>query len=144
MLNMKVFLYVCFLFELTLALPQTNQTKPEVTTEVTKEPNVPDKPEKPVRPEVKKDICLSKQCIGASHRLFQLMNNSVNPCDDFSEFACGNFYKEQIIPDDKGSYSSFTRLRDLVDQRARILIEEPIDEKKDFESHQKAKLFFKS
>ena len=85
MLNMKVFLYVCFLFELTLALPQTNQTKPEITAEVTKE--VPDKPEKPVRSEVKKDICLSKQCIEASHRLFQLMNNSVNPCDDFRDHS---------------------------------------------------------
>ena len=94
------------------------------------------------KPEVK-DICLSKHCIAASHRIFQLMNESADPCEDFSQFSCGRFFKETIIPDDKGKMGTFTVLRDGIDQRGRILLEEPIDEKTDFEGHQKAKRFYK-
>ena len=59
-------------------------------------------------------ICLSKECIDVSHRLFHNMNTSVNPCEDFYQFSCGNYSKETIIPDDKGRMSSsFSPLQDI-------------------------------
>ena len=35
--------------------------------------------------------CFTKDCISASHRLFKHMDFSVDPCEDFNKFACGNF-----------------------------------------------------
>ena len=71
------------------------------------------------------------------------MNKEVDPCEDFSEFVCGRFYKEKIIPEDKKRYGSFTTLSDKLEQRARTLLEEPIDIKADFESHIKAKKLYR-
>ena len=71
------------------------------------------------------------------------MNSSVDPCEDFSQFACGRFYKEAIIPEDKENLGSFTHLGDIIDERGRILLEEPINQRIDFEGHQKAKLYYK-
>lgn len=34
------------------------------------------------------------------------MNASINPCEDFYEFACGNFIKTTIIPEDAGSVNT--------------------------------------
>ena len=36
-------------------------------------------------------ICLTKDCVGASHRLFKQMDLTADPCQDFNQFSCGNF-----------------------------------------------------
>ena len=57
-------------------------------------------------------LCLTEECIAASHNLFQNMNSSVDPCDDFYQFSCGNYIHQTVIPDDKGMMSSsFSPLR---------------------------------
>ena len=71
------------------------------------------------------------------------MNASADPCEDFSQFACGRFYKEAIIPEDKENLGSFTYLGDVINERGRILLSEPINRRNDFEGHQKAKLYYK-
>ena len=60
------------------------------------------------------NVCVTKDCVAQSHKLFQNMNTSVDPCDDFYQYSCGNYIKETIIPDDKGSLTaSFSPLRDI-------------------------------
>ena len=49
-------------------------------------------------------------CVAA--RLLAAMDSSVDPCDDFFEFACGNWNKINIIPDDRSSYNTFSKLGD--------------------------------
>ena len=92
---------------------------------------------------LKSPNCLSKECLEASNRIVKFMNASADPCEDFSQFACGRFYKETIIPEDKENLGSFTYLGDIIDERGRILLEEPINQRIDFEGHQKAKLYYK-
>lgn len=49
---------------------------------------------------------------GAASRLLSAMDSSVDPCDDFFEYACGTWNRIHIIPDDKSSYNTFRKLGD--------------------------------
>ena len=48
----------------------------------------------------------------AASEILQNMDETVNPCDDFYQFACGNFIKKTAIPDDRTRVSSFSVLSD--------------------------------
>jgi len=69
------------------------------------------------------DICLTRECILASATLFKNMNTSVDPCQDFNQFACGNFIHDQVIPDDRGRLSAFTPASEELYKRAKNMME---------------------
>jgi membrane metallo-endopeptidase-like protein 1 len=43
------------------------------------------------------------------------MDNAVDPCEDFFEYACGSWNKFNEIPEDGTSYDTFSKLRDIID-----------------------------
>ena len=90
-----------------------------------------------------KFVCLSKDCIAASHRIFEWMDDQVDPCHDFNKFACGGFHKSTIIPDELPSWKSFGVLFEKLVNDGRKLLGEKITEN-DFESYKKAKGYYKS
>merc|ERR1712117_271801 len=57
-------------------------------------------------------VCLTKGCVKAAADLINSMDETVDPCSDFYNFACGNFVKETVIPDHQTSYGSFSMVRD--------------------------------
>ncbi|CAH0557229.1 unnamed protein product [Brassicogethes aeneus] len=73
-------------------------------------------------------ICLSAGCIHTASRVLEAMDQSVDPCDDFYQFSCGNFQKKTNIPDDKSSVTSFSIISDMLQEQLRTMIEEPISE----------------
>ena len=72
------------------------------------------------------------------------MDEKADPCQNFYEFACGGFIEKTIIPDDKSSASLWTPIIEKIEHNGKVLLEMPIDDKKDFESEKMAKVFYKS
>ncbi|XP_022914109.1 neprilysin-2 isoform X2 [Onthophagus taurus] len=84
--------------------------------------------------EHKTKVCLTPGCIHTASKVLETIDESVDPCDDFYDFACGNFVKKTNIPDDKSSVTTFSVISDLLQEQLRTMIEEPIrkDEPKPF------------
>ncbi|KAJ6647387.1 Neprilysin-2 [Pseudolycoriella hygida] len=75
-----------------------------------------------------KEPCLTKQCIVEASDVLKRMNQAVNPCDDFYEFACGTYLKETVIPDDEISVSAFSSIENKLNEKLRVIAEEPIQD----------------
>lgn len=73
------------------------------------------------------DVCLTPGCIHAASRALEFMDETVEPCDDFYSFACGNFVKETMIPDEKVSVNTFSIIGDKLQEQLRSLISDKID-----------------
>jgi len=67
--------------------------------------------------------CLTPSCVLASSEVIKMMNATADPCEDFYEFACGNFLEETVIPDHKTRVGTFSVLRDKLNERLRTLFE---------------------
>lgn len=52
------------------------------------------------------------------------MDPDVEPCDDFYKFACGGFLESTIIPDDKTSVNTFSKIVDDLEEQLRSSIEQ--------------------
>lgn len=89
------------------------------------------------------DICLTPGCIHAASKILDNLDTTIEPCDDFYNFACGKFLKETNIPDEKVSVNTFSIIGDHLQEQLRTLVSEPIraDESKPF---QLAKNLFKA
>ena len=72
-----------------------------------------------VTPSLSSEYCMTKDCIQAAADLLDNIDESVNPCDDFYQFACGGFIQQTNIPDDKSKYSAFSVLGDKLNEQVR-------------------------
>jgi len=50
-------------------------------------------------------------------RILQSVDQTVDPCSDFFEFACGQWNLEHPIPDERTKYDMFTVLNDALQDR---------------------------
>jgi len=71
-------------------------------------------------------ICQSEACREAGLALYESINFTVNPCDDFFEFACGNWNDKHPIPDDKSNVGTFNLLDEELTTNMRQILESPL------------------
>ncbi|CAD6192583.1 unnamed protein product [Caenorhabditis auriculariae] len=74
---------------------------------------------------VKPDVSRTPGFEKAAALLKSAMNTSLDPCDDFYQYACSSWVAANPIPDDLTSYSQFTAAREKVLAEMRELYEEP-------------------
>ena len=73
------------------------------------------------------------------------MNPKKNPCEDFEEFVCGKFLDEVEIPKDTSFwYASYSPLGKIIDNRAKILLEEEPTKESPFKTDKLARDQYKS
>ncbi|XP_072284421.1 phosphate-regulating neutral endopeptidase PHEX [Pyxicephalus adspersus] len=90
----------------------------------------------------KEQFCLTPECIEAAADIRNKMNLSVDPCDNFFQYACGGWIENNPIPDDQSNYGIYPWLRNNVDLKMKALLEKPLSKRRDSEAAQKAKIFY--
>uniref|UniRef100_A0A1Y1N0P2 Peptidase M13 N-terminal domain-containing protein n=1 Tax=Photinus pyralis TaxID=7054 RepID=A0A1Y1N0P2_PHOPY len=74
----------------------------------------------------KEAVCLTPACIHSASTIIYNMNASVDPCEDFYNFACGGFVARMTIPDDYATVSPFTITQEKLLTQLRAVLEEPV------------------
>ncbi|XP_040194186.1 phosphate-regulating neutral endopeptidase PHEX [Rana temporaria] len=90
----------------------------------------------------KERFCLTPECIEAAASIRNKINLSVDPCDNFFQYACGGWIEHNPIPDDQSNYGIYPWLRNNVDLKIKALLEKPLSKRRDSEATQKAKIFY--
>lgn len=70
------------------------------------------------------NLCMTKGCVKTSALILDLIDDNVDPCDNFYEFACGKFLRNTLIPDDKIAVMSFIHVQDKVQDQVRLVLSE--------------------
>lgn len=70
------------------------------------------------------NLCVSAGCIRATAKIFDTIDESIDPCENFYDFACGTYLRNTFIPDDKTNIDSFSIVRDKVQEQLRAIINE--------------------
>lgn len=86
------------------------------------------------------ELCTKPECISAAARILSSMNRSVDPCQDFFTYSCGQWNTDHVIPEYKSSVSTFSDLRDSVALIVKRVLE--TDSSNDRDSIKKAKTYY--
>ena len=57
-------------------------------------------------------ICNEKGCVEASHRILTYMDEHIDPCNSFYDYACGSWVKNTEIPSTHTKWTSFSQVSD--------------------------------
>lgn len=87
-------------------------------------------------------VCITADCTQSASRLIENMDPTVNPCENFYQYACGGWLKKNIIPETSSRYSTFDILRDELEVVLKGVMERK--ENQTSSALNKAKILYKS
>uniref|UniRef100_A0A1A8HY32 Neprilysin n=1 Tax=Nothobranchius kuhntae TaxID=321403 RepID=A0A1A8HY32_NOTKU len=73
------------------------------------------------------EICTTADCTQSASRLIENMDSTVDPCDNFYQYACGGWLKKNIIPETSSRYSTFDILRDELEVILKGVLEKTVE-----------------
>ncbi|XP_074116177.1 membrane metallo-endopeptidase-like 1 [Cotesia typhae] len=75
------------------------------------------------RAEKKSSVCETANCKLIAQDFLASMNKSVDPCEDFYEYVCGQWKNEDLIPPWESTWSVFHKYQLLVSERIKGILE---------------------
>lgn len=65
----------------------------------------------------KNEFCVTKVCELEAENIRSKLDETIDPCDDFYLFACGDFVHKTVIPDDKSAVDVTSLLQDSLNKK---------------------------
>jgi len=87
-------------------------------------------------------VCNDQKCVDVADRVVKNMDATVNPCENFYQYACGGWIKDHKIPKGKDEYSAIVELSENDDSLLKKVM--PVLKKTDTETISKVKDFYRS
>ena len=87
--------------------------------------------------------CNTEKCQQVKNYILNSMDESVDPCEDFYKFSCGNWTKHNPIPKTSSSFSTFSKLNQKVEKQLKAILEHSQNTNNRFNSmYQKAQNYY--
>lgn len=71
-------------------------------------------------------MCNTVGCVNAAAGVLKFLDTSIDPCNDFYDFACGKFLNETVLSDEKVSIDTFGITGDQMQTQLLQLIDTPV------------------
>lgn len=71
-------------------------------------------------------VCTSKECVLIAGFLASNLNDKVDPCNDFYEYACGNYGLDRYLSANKPLRHTLTDMQSRLNKQVKVLLESSI------------------
>ncbi|VDO09344.1 unnamed protein product [Rodentolepis nana] len=92
---------------------------------------------------LRSEVCQTTECVETSYKILSAMNQSVDPCEDFYNYACGGWIERNHIPPGFNQWTVFSELGQTAEYFAKELLEKDI-QPDDSRGLQLAKTYYSS